>query len=173
MKVIRLAVWMVTSHGRWQSGNPLDIPVMVRNIHVAIGLIKSSDLSGYRTSQVYIGQSRHIPLNIEAVRAAMPVLFEMLVTEPHPAVRAVLGHFFFAYIHPYMDGNGRIARFLMNVMLASGGYPWTVIPLEQRDDYMHCLEMASVNGDIELFRRFISNLVTASLKGHPVAKLIS
>jgi len=38
----------------------------------------------------------------------------------------VLGHFVFVYIHPYLDGNGRIGRFLMNLMLAAGGYPWTV-----------------------------------------------
>ena len=37
------------------------------------------------------------------------------------AVRAVLGHFFFVYIHPYMDGNGRMGRFVLNAMLASGG----------------------------------------------------
>jgi hypothetical protein len=36
-------------------------------------------------------------------------------------VRVVLGHFIFVYIHPYMDGNGRMGRFLMNVMLAGGG----------------------------------------------------
>ena len=36
------------------------------------------------------------------------------------------------YLHPYPDGNGRIARFLMNAMLASGGYPWTVIRVEDR-----------------------------------------
>jgi hypothetical protein len=40
-----------------------------------------------------------------------------------PCVPAVLGHWLFGYIHPYPDGNGRIARFLMNVMLASGGIP--------------------------------------------------
>ena len=49
------------------------------------------------------------------------------VREPEPGVRAVLGHWMFGYIHPYPDGNGRIARFLMNAMLASGGYPWTVV----------------------------------------------
>jgi hypothetical protein len=37
----------------------------------------------------------------------------------------------------YMDGNGRIGRFLMNVMLASGGYPWTVIPVSDRNAYMN------------------------------------
>ncbi|MEI6175090.1 MAG: hypothetical protein WCR01_15195 [Bacteroidota bacterium] len=38
-----------------------------------------------------------------------------------------------------MDGNGRMARFLMNVMLASGGYPWTVIPVEMHNAYMYSL----------------------------------
>lgn len=46
----------------------------------------------------------------------MPVLMELLESEDNVIVRAVLGHFFFVYIHPYMDGNGRTARFLMNVM---------------------------------------------------------
>jgi Fic family protein len=41
-------------------------------------------------------------------------------------VRAVRGHWSFGYIHPYPDGSGRTARFLMNVMLASGGYLWTI-----------------------------------------------
>jgi len=43
-----------------------------------------------------------------------------------------------------MDGNGRIGRFLMNVVLAAGGYPWTVIPLDKRDNYMDALESGSV-----------------------------
>lgn len=60
----------------------------------------------------------------------LPVLFDLLMEEPEAAVRVVLGHFVFAYIHPYMDGNGRMGRYLMNVMLASGGYPWTVIPVD-------------------------------------------
>jgi hypothetical protein len=40
----------------------------------------------------------------------MPVLFDLIAAEPHPGVRAVLGHFFFVYIHPYMDGNGRLQK---------------------------------------------------------------
>ena len=101
----------------------------------------------------------------------MPILFELLQREPDASVRAVLGHFIFVYIHPYMDGNGRMGRFLMNVMLASGGYPWTVIPAEERDNYMNALEIASVDQDIKPFAEFVAWLVVAGLKGNPIAKL--
>ena len=95
----------------------------------------------------------------------MPALFELLEGENEPAVRVVLGHFVFVYIHPYMDGNGRMGRFLMNVMLASGGYPWTIIPVERRDDYMAALEAASVGQDIRPFAEFIGGLVGSTLRG--------
>ena len=139
---------------------------------VTAGLLKATDLAGYRNHQVYIGQSKHVPLNREAVRDAMPVLFELLKQETEASVRAVLGHFIFVFIHPYMDGNGRMGRFLMNSMLASGGYPWTVIPVEQRDHYMQALESASVGEDIEPFAKFLAHLVSEGLKGKPVASLI-
>lgn len=139
---------------------------------VTAGILKPSDLAGYRNSQVYIGQSKHVPLNVDAVRDAMPILLELLQTEPEASVRAVLGHFIFVFIHPYMDGNGRIGRFLMNTMLASGGYPWTVIPVQERKTYMEALEKASVENDIESFAKFLSYLVDETMKGHPVAKVI-
>src|SRR5690606_36718435 len=74
---------------------------------VTAGLLRPADLAGYRNHQVYIGNSMHTPLNKEAVRDAMPILFQLLSEEPSAAVRAVLGHFVFVFIHPYMDGNGR------------------------------------------------------------------
>ena len=45
----------------------------------------------------------HVPLNRDAVRDAMPAFFDLLRDEPHPAVRVVLGHFIFVYIHAYME----------------------------------------------------------------------
>lgn len=138
---------------------------------VAAGILKTSDLAGYRNHQVYIGNSKHVPLSVDAMRDAMPVLFELLENESEPSVRAVLGHFIFVFIHPYMDGNGRMGRFLMNVMLASGGYPWTVIPVEKRDEYMRSLEKASVDQDISDFSQFLAYLVKEGLKGEPVAAL--
>lgn len=138
---------------------------------VAVGILKASDLAGYRNSPVYIGQSKHTPINKEGVRDIMPLLFELLEQEKEASVRVVLGHFIFVYTHPYMDGNGRMGRFLMNAMLASGGYPWTVIPVEERDNYMDALEKASVDQDIAPFTQFIANLVDAAMKGKPIANL--
>jgi Fic family protein len=89
----------------------------------------------------------------------MPVFFELLAAEPHPAVRAVLGHFFFVWIHPYMDGNGRLGRFVFNALLVTGGYAWTVVPLEQRTAYMEALEQASSHGDIKPLAKFFAALV--------------
>lgn len=126
---------------------------------VSAGILKPMDLIGYRRSQVYIRGSKHIPLNPEVITDAMTVLFELLESEPDSRVRAVLGHFFFVFIHPYMDGNGRMARFLLNTMLASGGYSWTIVPLKKRDEYMTALEKASVDGDITEFTRIIAELV--------------
>lgn len=54
-----------------------------------------------------------------------------------------------------MDGNGRIGRFLMNAMLASGGYPWTIIHVQHRQTYLTALEAASVEGNILPFVQFI------------------
>ncbi len=126
---------------------------------VSAGILKPADLIGYRRSQVYIRGSKHIPLNPEAVVDAMQVLFDLLKSEPNARVRAVLGHFVFVFIHPYMDGNGRMARFLLNAMLASGGYGWTIVPVDRRDEYMKALEKASVHGDITDFTRIIASLI--------------
>ena len=122
-----------------------------------------------RNHAVFISNSMHVPVKNNAVRDAMPALMELIQNEPEAAVRAVLGHFMFVFIHPYMDGNGRMGRFLMNVMLASGGYPWTVIPVEERTTYMEALERASVHSDIEPFTKFLAYLVSEGVAGRPVA----
>lgn len=59
----------------------------------------------------------------------------------------------------------------MNVMLASGGYPWTVIPLEERQNYMQSLERASVDQDITDFAKFIAQLANKGLRGAGLPKI--
>lgn len=126
---------------------------------VVAGLLRPGDLAGYRSNQVFIRGARHVPLSPDAVRDAMPVLFDLLRNESEASVRAVLGHFVFVYIHPYMDGNGRIGRFLMNTQLISGGYNWTIIPVERRAEYMAALEKASVEEEITEFTKFVATLL--------------
>ncbi|MDQ8700619.1 Fic family protein [Hyphomicrobium sp. LHD-15] len=86
---------------------------------------------------------------------ALDMMFDLLQHETSPLVRAVLGHWLMGYIHPFPDGNGRTARFLMNAMLASGGVPWLIVRFENRAEYLESLEQASVGGDALPFARFI------------------
>lgn len=124
---------------------------------LAAGLLKAQDLAGYRGHQVYIRNAAHVPPPVDAVRDMMPALFELLEAEPAACVRAVLGHFVFVFTHPYPDGNGRLGRFLMNTMMASGGYPWTVIELERRSEYMAALDEASARENIRPFAEFVAS----------------
>lgn len=130
---------------------------------VQAGILKPSDLAGWRSGQVFIRDSMHVPLPPEGVRDAMPLLFDLLQAEPEPSVQAVLGHFVFVFIHPYMDGNGRLARFVLNLMLAQGGWPWTVVTMMVSSEYMTALEHASVEGDIRPFASLVNRLVGQQL----------
>lgn len=150
-------------HGKWYRA--LFAP------SVTAGLLRPADLAGYRSGPVFIRRSMHVPPSPEAVRDVMPLLFELLADETDPAARVVLGHFMFVYIHPYTDGNGRMGRFLMNVMLGAGGYPWTVVPVELRGAYMAALEDASVRQNIVPFADTLGELVRAAMDGNQRATL--
>jgi hypothetical protein len=134
---------------------------------VAAGVIPAAALAGYRNDAVYLRTSRYVPPRWEAVRDAMPALFDLLENETHAGVRAVLGHWLVGYVHPYPDGNGRMARFVMNAMLASGGYPWTIIRVENRDAYLSALDRASIDLDIAPFTAFVAERVQWSVEHGP------
>jgi len=147
-----------------------DLPAWYRALFspsVQSGLLPAYALAGYRNRPVFIRGSEHVPPPHEAVPELLDTLFALLAVEPSAGVQAVLGHFLFVYIHPYSDGNGRIGRFILNAMLASGGYPWTVIRVEHRKAYMAALENASMRQDISDFTRFVTAEMAASaeLKG--------
>lgn len=145
---------VANDHGRWY--RQLFAP------SVQAGLVSAQDLAGYRNRPVFIKNAAHVPPPHEAVRDMMPALFDLLAGEPSAAVRAVLGHFFFVFVHPYMDGNGRMGRFLMNAMLASGGYPWTVIQVGSRPAYFATLDAASARGEIRPFAEFVATSMAAT-----------
>ena len=90
----------------------------------------------------------YTPPSKVAVRDMMPTLFDLLAEEENAAVRVVMGHFICVYIHSYFDGNGRKGRFVINLMMAFGGYPWAIVPVERRDEYMQALDAANIKEDI-------------------------
>ncbi|MDY4527276.1 MAG: Fic family protein [Parabacteroides sp.] len=100
-------------------------------------------------------QQNSFALSPDAVRDTMPLLTELMASEENALVRAILSHFFFVYIHPYMDGNGRTARFLMNVLFVTSHYPWRIITVDERASYMAAQEKASIEGDITVFAKLI------------------
>ena len=122
------------------------------------GIIKTSDIAGFRNRPVYIHGASHVPPSSDKVVDYMEEFFECLKNEPYASVRAILGHYFFTWIHPYNDGNGRMARFLMNVMLTTGGYSWITIPVDRREDYLRALDNATKERNITEFTEFICSL---------------
>ena len=88
----------------------------------------------------------------------MDALADCLRDEPCPWVKGVLGHFAFTYIHPYSDGNGRLGRLLMNTVLVSSGYDWTIVRSEpeNRQRYLAALEAASIGKNVLPFCEIIA-----------------
>lgn len=127
-------------------------------------LIEAKKLAGYRRKPIYIQGGTHIPAPYEYLDCIMPTFFELLQNEVHPAVRAVMGHFALVFIHPFFDGNGRTARFLMNAMLVTGGYPWITVKFERRNEYFAALNEASSKQNIIPFALFIKSEMAIS--GH-------
>lgn len=76
----------------------------------------------------------------------------------HPVKFAAWLHIRLATIHPFIDGNGRAARLLMNLALLQGGYPITIIPPILRADYIEALKTSN-QGDERPFVNFVSSMV--------------
>ena len=103
----------------------------------------------------------------EQVKPAMSDLIdwyrEMERTGEHPIIVAATFHYRFVRIHPFDDGNGRMARLLMNMILIRHGYTVALIRLESRDDYLNHLERADRSEDLTEFIDFIASSCEYSL----------
>ena len=96
-----------------------------------------------------------MPPASEQLMDCMVALKDCIAEEGSFTVKAILAHFFLGYIHPFMDGNGRTARFLMNFIFVVGGYKWVVIKQEARERYLDALEAASGDENILPFAEFV------------------
>ncbi len=128
------------------------------------GVVDYFGLTPYRKMPVYIRGSRHAPPSYEKLPDLMANYTTQINQVKNPVVRAILAHYFFVAIHPYVDGNGRTARLLMNYCLLSTGYTWVTIKTEQRDEYFETLSKADSDEDILPFGRFIVEMLKEASK---------
>ncbi|HKV44903.1 MAG TPA: Fic family protein [bacterium] len=152
------------------SGNVPINEALIADLHVDLfapsveaGILSAEDLRGYRREPAYLRGSRYVPPAPEKVPALMTEYAELTnAIVERPVLRAIMAHLDFATIHPYADGNGRIARFLMNLALVGEGLPWMTIHIEDRGIYFEAVEAAQVGDDPMPFAKFIMNYVDRS-----------
>ncbi len=130
--------------------------------------IDDKNAGSYRQNKVFISGSDFIPPSPKEIAAKMTQFFKNLRTsqkEEHPVISAALAHKEFVTIHPFIDGNGRTARLLMNLMLIKEGYPIVIMPPILRTEYINALQ-SSNKGNDEPFLELILNATIEALKDY-------
>lgn len=114
----------------------------------------------FRRIQVFMGGSKHIPVKPSEVNGEMLNLMRWMNAHRNinPVVFAAYVHNFFIAIHPFIDGNGRTGRLLLNFMLMKSGFPPICIKKEERIKYTDYLEEAR-DGNMKMFMNFIAGKV--------------
>ena len=127
--------------------------------------IDPSQAGKFRTVPVFISGSHYplpLPEQIPVLMDKFLMRYQQNETELHPLELAALVHQKFVFIHPFVDGNGRVARLLMNLVLLRFGYPITIIPPILRLEYIGALEKAHRSTDD--FIQFIIARETETLR---------
>jgi Fic family protein len=140
---------------------------VIKDLHaIILRSIDNKNAGVYRTNNVLISGSKHRPVEYMLVEEKVRELvqwYDEMKNELHPVELAAVFHFKYVYIHPFIDGNGRTARLLMNLILLRNGYPIAIIKNEDRSEYMGALELASVEGITTAFIQMIIRAVDSSL----------
>ena len=140
----------------------------IKSLHQLILKGIDDDNAGrYRTVNVRISGAEHLPPDQVRVPELMEQFITWYQTEAmalHPVERAARVHSDFVKIHPFVDGNGRTSRLLMNLELMKAGYPAAVLTVDQRLAYYTFLEEAHVNGNNEPFVWQVGRIVKESFR---------
>ncbi len=149
-------------------------PSDLRNIHKQIlAGIDERNAGAYRTVRVEISGSKYMPpdpARIDEMMREFGAWLEQASTkrEPYrqhdPVVLACLAHAWFVYIHPFIDGNGRTARLLMNLMLIRNGYPIAILTKDDRYRYYDALEESQGGGNLTPFVELVMEAVRESIQ---------
>ena len=127
--------------------------------------IDNLNASRYRQVSVRIAGSTVIMPNWAKVPDLMSDFYAWLHSDVvlHPIVVAADAHYRFVTIHPFVDGNGRTARLLMNLLLMQSGYPPALIRKEDRRRYINALEQAQLGGSLFDYYQVVCEAVERSL----------
>lgn len=114
-----------------------------------------NEASGYRTSQVFIKGAEHIPPNASDVPRLINELLYTSFKGNDFFTNLAEFHIRYERIHPFVDGNGRTGRILLNKFALDNNFPMFVIPLEDRAEYMNYLADYNIEGLASLFNKLI------------------
>ena len=132
----------------------------IKNIHNLI--LKNIDVDNagrYRSENVIISGAEHIPPNFLNLDEEMKNLIKWYNEDiSHPIEKSAKLHSIFVKVHPFIDGNGRTARLLLNFELMKNGYLPVVIKKENRLDYYVALDKSHTSGDYTDFVKMIEQL---------------
>lgn len=142
---------LINRIGKITLGDILDIHRRV------LGFVDPVEAGKLRETQVYVGGfAPPSPVKlITLMEEFIDWLNSVDALSLHPIEFAALAHYKLVYIHPFVDGNGRTSRLLMNLILMQAGYPPVIIKVEDRLEYYECLELSN-EGDVRPFIRFIA-----------------
>jgi len=119
------------------------------------------EIGKYRTLQVYIHGRDWIPPKPQEVPQEMKSLLSWYAKNNkklHPLILATYFHVAFETTHPFVDGNGRVGRLLMNFILHKYGYPMINVPSKIKFRYYESLKKATLTGNLRLFIEILLDL---------------
>jgi Fic family protein len=145
-----------------RSSKPLN-QIMIQELHELVTRGWLEDSGHYRTQNVRIAGAKKSPPNFSKVPVLIDKLFDQIKRmKTHTIIKASFFHHGFVQIHPFSDGNGRVARLLTNLLLMRDGYPPMVLRKDDRKKYYECLRKAD-GGNLRPLINFIGKAVDESL----------
>jgi Fic family protein len=148
-----------------QKKQPITEAVIKKLHKVLIKEIDNETAGKYRKIQVYISGEEVLPPPSNKVTALMKEFWTWFEsqTKIDPVLFAAKAHYRFVKIHPFTDGNGRIARILSNLILMRAGYPLVIIPVVTRAHYLSSLHSTKKEKD---FIAFFQDIVLENMKDY-------
>ena len=144
----------------------------IRNIHqLILKNIDDHNAGRYRQQNVLISGATNTPPDYTLLNDKMAHFVDWYNSESsqlHPIERAAKVHSDFVGIHPFIDGNGRTSRLLMNLELMKAGYPPCVITVENRLAYYEALDQWMAFGKTEAFNQLVADAVLEGFKPYQV-----